>query len=210
MRGAIAVVAVTAGAVIAALVLGLSVSSLHVTGGNMLAPQAYTAILDPGESICQGPESVPAETGFAEISVSTYGRPGPPLEVTAGGTTRGSRGGGYRDGWLRIPLRGPAARSAEPQPVEQVCVRNRGGRRVAIAGKLEPPEVAPVVGGEPSGGRITLRWRAAEPATWWDAAGEVARRVARGKSDLGTWTPVVLLALLWTGAFALVLRSVRA
>jgi hypothetical protein len=209
MRGAIAVVAVTAGAVTAALVAGLATSGLHSTGGNMLPPQVFTGILDPGEQTCQGPESVPAGTGFAEISVTTYDRPGPPLEFTAGDTS-GRHAGGYRDGWLRVPLRGPAAMSDEAQTVDEVCVRNRGDRRMAIAGKLEPPDVAPLVGGEPSGGRITLRWRGAEETTWWESAGEVARRVARGKSDLGTWTPVVLLVLLWTGAFALVLRSVRA
>ena len=210
MRGAIAVVAVTAGAVIAALVVGLATSGLHSTGGNVLPPQAFTAILDPDEEICQGPESVPAETGSAEVMVTTYGRSGPPLAVTLGGATRGDHPGGYRDGWLHVPLRGPLAESADVQTAERVCIANRGDNRMAIAGKLEPPDVAPVIGGEPSSGRITLRWRAAEEATWWESAGEVARRVARGKADLGTWTPVVLLVLLWAGAFALVLRSVRA
>jgi hypothetical protein len=211
MRGAIAVVAVTVGAVIVALAIGLTTSGLHVTGGNMLAPQRYVAVIGPGERLCQDSEGVPADSGSLELNVGTYGRPGPPLELMVGDTTtRGTRAGGYRDGWVRVPFSGRAAGRPGATVVPQVCVRNRGDARLAVAGKVTLPESAANVTGKPTEGRVALRWRAAQPATWWASGATVAERMTRAKGDLGPWTPLVLLALVWAGAFALVLRSARA
>ncbi len=206
MRGAIAVVAVTAGAVIAVLAAGLATSGLHSTGGNMLAPQRYVAVVGPGERLCQESEQVPAGSGSLELNVGTYGRPGPALEISVGRTTRGARAGGYRDGWVRVRFGGAASAS----PAREVCVRNRGDARLAVAGKPTHPQTAARVAGKPAEGRVTLRWRAAQRATWWADGAEIARRVTRGKADLGPWTPLALLAVVWFGAFALVLRSARA
>lgn len=210
MRGAIAVVAVTAGAVIAVLIAGLATSGLHVTGDNLQPPQRYVAVVAPGEQLCQRTEAVPAESGSLEFSVGTYGRPGPPLEVTLGGGTRGTRAGGYRDGWVRVPFRGAAAGRRAAVGVPAVCVRNAGDSRLAIAGKATFPDSAATVDGGASEGRVTLRWRAVRPSTWWADGAQVAQRVTFAKADLGTWTPLVLLALMWIGAFALLLRSARA
>lgn len=210
MRGAIAVVAVTAGAVIAALIAGLATSGLHTTGDNLQPPQRYVAIVAPGQQLCQRSEAVPAESGSLELSVGTYGRPGPPLEVTLGGGTRGARAGGYGDGWVRVPFKGAAAGRRAAVAVPAVCVRNAGDSRLAIAGKGAFPVTAAKVDGDPSEGRVTLRWRAVRPSTWWADGAAVAQRVTRGKADFGPWTPLVLLALMWIGAFALLLRSARA
>lgn len=210
MRGAIAVVAVTAGAVIAALATGLATSGLHSTGGNNVPPQRYVAVVGPGERLCQETEIVPPRSGSLELSVGTYGRPGPPLELSFAGAPIGSRAGGYGDGWVRIPFGGVNADRGGSVAVPQVCVHNRGDHRLAVAGKPAFPDAAAGVAGEPSEGRVTLRWRAAQAATWWADAATIAQRVTRVKADLGPWTPLVLLALVWVGAFALVLRSARA
>jgi hypothetical protein len=209
MRGPIAVVAVTAAAVIAAIVVGLTTAGLHRTGGNMLPTNAFVATVPPGERLCQESEIVPPQSASVELSVGTYGRPGPPLEVSVGDSSTGRRNGGYGDGWVRVPYSGPAAARDEAQAVPRVCVRNAGDRRVALAGKASHPVEAARVGDTPAAGRVALRWRAAKPSTWWDDGAEVARRVTRGKADLGLWTPLVLLGVVWVGAFALVLRSVR-
>jgi hypothetical protein len=209
MRGAIAVVAVTAGAVIAALIVGLATSGRHETGSNQIAPQAYVATVDPGRRLCQSPELVPAGSGSLELNVGTYGRPGPPLEVMVGGNARGNRGGGYHDGWVRVPFAGAAADRRRPEPAPDVCVRNAGRTRIAVAGELAPPGQAARVAGRPAQGLVTLRWRSAHATTWWGDAGTVAERVTFGKADLGPWTPALLLVLVWAGAFALVLRSAR-
>jgi hypothetical protein len=210
MRGAIAVVAVTAGAVIAALGAGLATSGLHATGGNGLAPERYVAVVGPGERMCQASEGVPAGSGSLELNVGAYGRPGPPLDVTVGAATRGSRPGGYDDGWVRVPFEGANADRDAARVVPQVCVRNRGDSRLAVAGKPTFPDAAAQVAGEPSEGRVTLRWRAARASTWWADAATIAQRVTRFKADLGPWTPLALLALVAGGSFALVLRSARA
>jgi hypothetical protein len=210
MRGAIAVVAVTAGAVIAAVSAGLLQEGNHATGSNGLAPHAYVTVVGAGQRMCQAGEFVPPGSGFVELNVGTFGRPGPPLRVEVGDASAGAHRGGYRDGWVRVPFSGPAAGAAQPAAAPDVCLRNQGRSRIVLAGEATPPDGAARVAGAPSPGRVTLRWRAARATTWWADAATIAERATFGKADLGPWTPVLLLALVWAGAFALVLRSARA
>jgi hypothetical protein len=125
--------------------------------------------------------------------------------VTIGPGTGGARPGGYPDGWVTVPVSGRLARSDRLAGGVAVCVENRGAARVALAG-LPLPQSAATVNGRPAQGRFSLSWQRPGRESWWSMAGTIADRATVGKADLGKWTPVLALVLLWAGALTLVLR----
>jgi hypothetical protein len=188
MRAARIVVAVAVVGVLIALGVGLARAGARSAGTNSINPVAFVAVVPPGGRACQDGEAVPPDAAALAVDAGSYGRPGPPLRVTIGPGTGGARPGGYPDGWVAVPLSGRLARSDRFAGGVVVCVENRGAARVALAGLPLPQSVA-TVNGRP-----------------WSMASTVAGRATVGKADLGKWTPVVALVLLWAGALTLVLR----
>jgi hypothetical protein len=201
-----------------ALVAGFVVAVLAVVGFALFAwgplvvstngvpAGAYAVGLPPGARLCQ-PAAVPPAAASVELLAQTYGRPGPALlaEVDVAGRrlARGHVGGGYADGWLSVPLDLDVQRQ-RGVPGATMCVRNRGGSPVAMAGAPAGPSAVAVV--DESGTRVavSMRWRRADEP-WPAKAATVLRRATRGKADLGPWAPLVLLGAVWAGALALVL-----
>ena len=103
-----------------------------------VTPFAVAAELPPGGAVCQAPIRVPDGARFdaVELVLGTYRRPGPPVAVAvrdAGGgelLARGELAAGYPDNTRRAVRTGPVAEGASIE----VCVRNRGSRRVALYG----------------------------------------------------------------------------
>jgi hypothetical protein len=183
-------------------------------------------VLNPSEQACQLFEFVPEDADRVRVWVSTAGKPGGPLEVTASRegrvVARGSTSGGYRDSPTDMRLRG--------DPVEtensKVCVRNASRIRIAIMGSPTVQEAESdervakkLFGVQNLPGvavnerayspllRMRLEWRRPGEESWLEFAPTLAERAALVKpSFVGSWTLwAALIAVLASGLGALVL-----
>jgi hypothetical protein len=103
-------------------------------------PALVAAMLQPGDTACQGPIAAPADAGAVRFPVGTGGAAGPPLTVSvrtvAGVAGRATVPAGYR---------GRAVVNASLPGIEKgrriaLCVRNAGSRPVALYGG--PPQAS--------------------------------------------------------------------
>jgi hypothetical protein len=193
--------ALIAGAiVVAAVLVAVALSRVDAqSGSNSLTPQQFVAEVGPGETLCQSGEQVPAPTGALKMTVATFGRPEPDVEVTLreGGrvvSRGGLRAGAWEQGVVRIPI------SAVRRPVTgaRLCLRNPGRGRLAIGGERVGPFA--VTGGERQDGRAAVVYLRPGRDTWLGSASEVVGRFGHGRADLlgGGWT-------LWAGLAAMLL-----
>jgi hypothetical protein len=213
VRGAAAVVAMTAIATLALVAIGLSQTGRRSAGTNSVKLNAFVAAIPPGKALCQNGEVLPASAGALELYTGTFHGPGPALRLSVDGRPAGGRAGGYPQGWRSIPLSGGARDRREPAAGVRICIQNAGRRRVALGGQVgavDAFETFAKVGGKATRGRVTMRWSAAHATSWWGQAATVARRVTFGKADLGPWAPAILFAIVWIGASVVAVRSVRA
>ncbi len=149
---------------------------------------------------CQDGEIVPEGAAALLLRVGTYGRPTPPLRVTARGEdgdfiTDGSLPFGQREGHLRIPVR-----TGRPHAGERA--RLRDGVRVRAA-----PCSTERVGG------CDFDWLRDGQESWFALLSPVADRFALGKANplgglLILFAGLILLAS-WALAVRIVLREVR-
>lgn len=207
MRAAAAVAAAAVAVAVAWIVLGLASDGSSRAGTNSVLPGSYVATVPAGQRACQAGEEVPANAAELEVFAGVFGKPGPPIELTVGGSPAGTRTGGFGDGWIRIPLDAALRGRSAALPDQRLCVHNRGTRRLALGGLIGDPASAARIAGEPAAGRISLRWTAARQGSWWSQAATIAQRSTFGKADFGPWVPAVLLGVVWAGALAIVLRS---
>lgn len=189
--------ALIAGAVVLAVALvavGLSRADAQ-SGSNGLTPQQFVAEIDPGETLCQPGEQVPAPTGALKMTVATFGRPAPDVAVTLrqGGRVMaqgGLRAGTWRQGVVHIPI------STIRRPVMGVrlCLRNPSRGKLAIGGERVGPFA--VSGGERQDGRAAVVYLLPGEGTWFDTASKVVGRFGFGRADLfgGRWTLWAALA----------------
>ena len=209
MRAAAAVVAVATAAAILCVAVGLASEANTPLATNSTLLSSYLGAVQPGDRLCQRDETIPAGAAELEVFAGVFGKPGPRLELQADGRLAGAAGAGYRDGWTRIPLAEGFRGRAEPLGGQRLCLVNRGRSQVAFAGRPGPRATAARIAGDPAAGRLSMRWTPVVRKTWWTQAPELAQRATFGKADLGPWTPVALVLLVWSGAFALILRSAR-
>jgi hypothetical protein len=196
---------VAAGVILAAALALTRESRLVYTLG--AGPGAPVAVLRGGQQACQKPVDPPPERfDRVVVSLGTFGRPGPPVDVLlrpyapGAKTIRGRLRGGYPDvGVTRehaiavtATLRGPA----------EICLRNRGTRRVAVFGApgLAHRTSSATVAGKPIGGDLAIRLESARPRSLLSRLPDVFRHAALFKpSWVGPWTFWVLTALVLVG-----------
>ena len=136
----IALAALAAFAVIAAILwIPWATQERVVTESTPVPPPLFSvtpAPLKPRSTACQTTVTFSPETQIAEIGVTTGGKPGPPLAITAtapGYRARTSLPGGYRDD--------PSARFTLTTPkhavIGSLCFRNVGRTTVSLNGTNE-------------------------------------------------------------------------
>lgn len=174
----------------------VSESSRYVELRNgVVVPARHTA--------CQRDVQVPAEAVSVRLIVSTAGRPGPPLRVTArdgsgAEVARGTAPSGYRDATVAVPLSQRPPRDT----TATVCVLNPGPAQVAILGPYAPRELAARVtpSGQVAAENMRLEWHRSPPGSRFENLGEIATRVGLSKASfIGSWA-------MW-GVFALILGA---
>ena len=198
--------------VVAALAIVVTHGSRHALGSNFVPPQAHDAEVPAGGRVCQPGELVPAGAGALRARIGTYGPPGPRLRLSITGprgrvVARGGLAAGWSQGDVTIPFeRVGALEGAE------VCLRNAGPGRIAVAGGRTLGAAA-VVDGQPAPGGITLSYLEPRARSWLGFAPEIAERADRLRdAPPGPLTLPLYIALavaVLAGAVALVLREAR-
>jgi hypothetical protein len=110
--------------------------------------QTAFVVLGASQQACFGPVALTTDSAQARFQVGTYFRPGPPMAVAVTGPSyrqHASVPGGFADNTtLRVPVRPPAK-----DLLVDVCIANRGDRRVALhaaADRTKVPYVTRVDG----------------------------------------------------------------
>jgi hypothetical protein len=212
-------------AILAGLVITLTRSEARMAYDNNEAPEKPVA-LKPGEEACQLFEYVPPDADRVRVWVSTKGRAGGPLELTASRrgrvVARASTAGGYRDSPVDLKLRGDPLETQEAK----VCIRNASRIRVGVMGAptIAQSEIDELVARKLFGVqnlpgvaveerpyspllRMRLEWRRPGEESWFEFAPTAAERASLLKpSFVGAWTFwVALIAVLLSGFAALLL-----
>lgn len=199
-RRALAAIAVGLAALLVAVIVAFTESKPRLAATNNVRDPIFAAVVPRGAVLCQTGELMPADAASVQIRVGTYGKPMPPLTVTATGPgaapITGSVSGGGPQG--RVPI--PVPRTEKSLGGRRVCLRNGGRSRIAIGGEAIPNPAT--IGGRPADGRVRLEWYRPGKEDWFAMAPTVAHRFGYGNAPwMGPWT-LWLAALLFLGALA--------
>lgn len=188
--------------VIGALALDMSGSAPRLSGTNHVDPRGFFVKPPPGRIVCQPGVTLPADTGAVKLLVGTNGEPLPSIAATLRSAegrviARGTRAGGGRHGYVRVPLSPVLAHGG----AGTLCFAFGASARVTVAGtgEAENASVA-TVDGHPEAGKIALYYLRPGSESWWQLLPTLARRFAFGKAAfLGAWAlPLLALLLLAT------------
>jgi len=117
-----------------AIAVVLVQSAPRRSGSNGIPPATFAAVLAPGEAACQRGELIPGDTAALRATIGTYGLPGPRVQVTVSGSAGPVTRGGLAPGWRQGVVSLPVALVRRTTPDVQVCLRDEGRSRIAIAG----------------------------------------------------------------------------
>jgi hypothetical protein len=198
-----ALIALAAGLTVLLVALGFALfdSKPRLAGTNNVRDPLFVAVVPGGQTVCQSGEGVPANTDRLRVLVGTYGRPVPPMTMTAAGP--GARitsrvAGGGPEGKISFPV--PRTRHA----VEglTICLRNGGKQRIAIGGEAIEPVA--MVGRGGTFGRMRFAWYRPGSENWFQLGGTVLHRFGYGNAPwFGGWLlGFVAVLLLGAGAVA--------
>jgi hypothetical protein len=158
-------------------------------------PGQVAAVVPSQESACQSPIYVPTDADRVRLQVGTFGRPGPPLTISARSVQDGAlvAAGKVHGGYGDVSTVDAPAGLPEGALVG-VCVQNRGARRVALYGG--PYQAARTsrlrVAGRLTGTDLTLVFERNEPRSIASLLPEMVDRAVLFKAG---W---LSSALLWS------------
>jgi hypothetical protein len=188
-------IALVGGLALIAIAIGVTLSRAPVTviASNSLHARSlfYTR---GGGTRCQPGEVLPK--GTSAIRVSLFANVGPRVAVAVRSGSRTLTHGEHQAGWggdrtVTVPLT-PLSRSVANA---SICITL--GRAIELI-QIDGQEVSvPTAHGrshrEP---RLRIEYLRAQRHSWWSQASSVARRMGLGRAPSGTWTVLLLLALM--------------
>jgi hypothetical protein len=181
------------------------------SGTDLTPNPAFVVALHASQRVCQGGEILPADTAALQLTIGTYGRPGPGLAATVAGPRGLLAAGGLGPGWRQGVVRIPVSHVGESSAGATVCLRNLGPGLVALAGDAPDPGLQLQVNGRtvPSA-HLRIDYMRPGRESWLELLGTLAHRLSLGKGGLvsGWAAPgaLVLMAL----AVALAVRTLLA
>ncbi len=218
MRAARWVAAVGVLALLVTLGIVLLARGPRLSGTNYTAPATFISGLGPGQQACQGGEDLPADTAAVQVTIDTFGRPGPRLTLAATGPdgralTEGGLPAGWRQGTVRVPVR--RVRSATEGA--RVCLAVPAGPHataIALAGNSAPGYAMEIAGQTLPGVRVRLDYMRPGRESWYELLPTIVHRFSIAKAGfLRDWEWLAALALVLATAFLAIrtaLRSVEA
>src|SRR3954452_6432950 len=189
--------------------------TLGVTAGGVAAGLA------PRHEACQTPVAIPdADAAFERVVVTlgTYGRPGPPVEITVapvrGGAAlaQGRLPGGYPD-VDRSPRHAVEVGKVTTQAPVRVCVRNLGDHKVAVYGNgpLASRTSSATLDGRPLNSDLSLTFELDGSPSLASLVPAIFNRASLFRAGwVGAWTYVVLALAMLLGVPLLVAAALRA
>jgi hypothetical protein len=206
------VAAIGVAAIAVASVIVLLQRAPRRSGTDLTPNGAFVAGIHGGQEVCQGGELLPADTAALQMTIGTYGKPGPPITVTVtdprGGVVASGRlGAGWRQGIVRIPI----TRVAQPSEHNHICIRQERAtpeRSIALAGDLPDPGQHMHVAGRSVEGRLRYEFMRPGSESWWQLLPTIVHRFSLGKGGLvrhWAWVGVLLLMLV---ALVLAVRTI--
>lgn len=198
--------------------IALTAREPRLSGSNYTPPEAFVTAVQPGQQACQGSELLPGDTAAVRLTIGTYGRPGPPLTLTATGPagrtlTRGVLGAGWRQGVVRIPVRRVTSATNDVRLCVGVAPPPRGSA-IALGGNVQPGEEIEVGGRSFQGVRVRVDYLRPDRESWYELLPTIVHRFSIAKAGfLRNWEWVAALLLVFGSALLAirtVLRSVAA
>jgi hypothetical protein len=195
------VLALSIGGILAVFAVLLLHRDQRRSGSDLTPNGAFIARLSAGQEACQGQELLPAGTAAMRITIGTYGKPGPPVRITA----TNARGELLASGGLRTWRQGvvtiPVTHVSKAAEGLRVCLRNDGPQRVTLAGTFPDPGYRLDVAGNTIEGRLRYDYMRLGRESWLELLPTLAYRSTLGKSDL-------IRHWAWIGALVLMLLAV--
>jgi hypothetical protein len=190
-------VALGVGLLLGAGAVAFTLSQAPTTIARVSTPQqTFIAEAQRKARVCQSGEVLPRETSAIRLRMFAFLGPRVALEVLAHGRvlTHGERGSGWTGGVVTVPV--------SPLPTAQQGVQlcftlfGNGDESVGLAG--EPTSAALAARGEGGAlsGRVRVEYMRPGRASWWSLAPEVARRMGLGHAAAGTWSVLLVIALM--------------
>lgn len=189
-------------ALLLAVVLGGRVAERHVAASNGVGSDEFVAVVGPGQVLCQTGEDVPGGTGFVRMTIGTYYRPGPPLRTSVEVRGRRIAGGRLAAGWRQGVVDVPLGAASEPAADAKVCVANRSGVRIAVAGAPLERRLRARVAGRPARGRVRMEYVEARRRSAWSRTSTATSRMAFARGLWGGVAAWAALALVVIAALA--------
>jgi hypothetical protein len=190
-------VALVVGLALLAMALGVTLSGSPVAVLRTNRTPAFQIVAQTYKSAkaCQAGEVVPAGTSAIRLSLESVA--GPEVSVSAlSGThllTSGVAGSGWTGAAVTVPVK-PVARTTSHV---QICFKlGKSKELVVIDGAPAGRAMAATDEGQLLGGRVRIEDLRASHSSWWSLASTVARRMGLGHAPSGTWTVLLLLALM--------------
>ena len=203
-------------ALVAALVAAgaqLADSEVRLAGSNNVSPRSFVIVTHGPARLCQTGETLYEDTAAVRMTIGTYDRPGPELDVrwTKDGRelARTTLPRGWTQGVMRIPLTEPPQESADGVTV---CIRPKTPGRLAWGGERSPKRAGAVVDGKRQSARVSMLSELSGSRSLGGMLGRAASRYPAGNASwLGAWTfwlvIVLVVAALAAAGAALLLRE---
>jgi hypothetical protein len=213
-RRAVVVLLGTCAAGVVALALTASADERRLAFNLNVQPERPVAVLPAGGSACQRLIATPARFDVVEVLLGTYARPGPPLTIVVRDhaarriLASGALAPGAADNKPALVPMGPAVAKGR---LIDVCVENRGVRRVALYGGPRTDSTSEAFqDGRPLPDDIRILFHRSEPRSALSLVPEMFRRANLLRPDpIGVWTFWALLAAVGIGVPLLLAAGLR-
>ena len=190
--------------VVVAVGLQLAHETVRAAAFNGFEPRGFVVNTKGPQNVCQHRETLHAGTASLRVTIGTFDRPGPPVDVQwlkdGRVLARGRLDGGWSGGVVRIPLDEPPSTTTGDA---SVCFQADAARgRLAWGGEETSYEIGVTVDGTPFGARLSIVSELSGSRSLFSMFGRAADRYPAGNAAwLGPWAWWVII-LLAGGAVA--------
>jgi hypothetical protein len=186
-----------AGLLLGIAAIAITLTEAPITLARLNTPQgAYLTEAQGKVSACQAGELLPRGTSAIRLRAYAFLGPRVTVELRARGhvIADGERGSGWTGGVVTVPV----SHLSTARSGVELCFTMFGNGHEPIELLGEPTSGARAARGQhgPLPGRVRVEYLRPGDASWWSIAPEVARRMGLGHAAPGTWSVLLVLALM--------------
>lgn len=187
---------VGAGLLLAAAAIAIALSQSPITVAAVSTAQiSYLGSTEQPIHACQSGESLPRETSAVRLRAFSFFGPRVAVDLLENGhvIAHGERGSGWTGGAVTIPVKSLSAARSQVQLCFTFFLD--GDETTEFVGELNaaraargPDALLP--------GRVRIEYLRPDGSSWWSLALQVARRMGLGHAGSGTWSVLLVAALM--------------